>query len=166
MVEVRLGLMLKQQGQLDEAESLLRRTLGARERLFTSDHPATLGSYHHLGALLLERGDLEEAERRLQQAFEGRRSTLGWPSRATIESTVALAEALERQRRRHEAVELLEEGYAALATARGSGDPGAARLGMAAAAVYERWHESDPETGHDARAAEWRSRSAPPNPPG
>ena len=57
-----VGVMLQDQGRLEEAEVMYRRALEGRERLLGSDHPDTLSSVDNLGSLLADLGQLEEAE--------------------------------------------------------------------------------------------------------
>jgi len=73
----KLGVLLKQQGKLDEAESYLRETLDAARRVFGDDHPNTLTSFGNLGSLLADQGKLDEAEPYLRDALDGARRILG-----------------------------------------------------------------------------------------
>merc|ERR1719424_1980044 len=72
-----LGLLLKDQGDLDGAEALLREALEARRETLGDRHPNTLISINNLGLLLKKQGDLDGAEPLLREALEAQRETLG-----------------------------------------------------------------------------------------
>ena len=93
----RVGLMLKHQGRLEEAEIMYRRALEGRERLLGSEHPDTLGSVNNLGALLQNLGQLKEAEIMLRRALEGRERLLGSDHRNTLNSRGNLGLLLIKQ---------------------------------------------------------------------
>jgi hypothetical protein len=54
-------MLLKDQGQLEEAEPLLREALDGRRETLGDRHPATQNSISNLAGLLHAQGKLEEA---------------------------------------------------------------------------------------------------------
>ena len=57
-----LGLVLESQGRYEEAETMHRRALEAREKVLGPEHPDTLTSVSNLGSVLERQGKYEEAE--------------------------------------------------------------------------------------------------------
>eukprot|EP00808_Paulinella_micropora_P014366 g1766.t1 len=106
-----LGVFLKQQGKLAEAELLHRRTL-QEEKTLGAEHPSTLASVNNLGVLLYQQGKLAEAEVLYRRALQGRETTLGAGHPFTssvnnlgmlLEQQGKLAEAKSLKRRAQEA---------------------------------------------------------------
>ena len=81
-----LGYLLKQQGKLDEAESLLREAMEGRRRQLGDEHPVTLLSINHMGLLLHYQNRLDEAEPLYREALDGRRRVLGNDQVGTLTS--------------------------------------------------------------------------------
>ena len=92
-----LGLLLKEQGKLEEAEVLSRRALEGSERVLGVDHPDTLNSVNKLGSLLQDQGKLEEAEVLFRRALEGKERVLGVDHPHTLTSMYNLAGLLEQK---------------------------------------------------------------------
>jgi tetratricopeptide (TPR) repeat protein len=63
-----LGMLLEQTGELDEAETVLRRGLDGRRAFYGPDHPGYGFGLEPLAAVLLAKGDLPEAERLTDEA--------------------------------------------------------------------------------------------------
>jgi tetratricopeptide (TPR) repeat protein len=75
-----LASVLRDKGELFEAEGLYRRALDARERTLGADHADTLWSVNGLAQLLSDKGErreLNEAEALFQRALERRTTNLG-----------------------------------------------------------------------------------------
>ncbi len=81
-----LGMLLQDQGKLEEAEPLFREPLEARRETLGPRHPSTLASLNNLAMLLQDQGKLEEAEPLLREVAEGFRETLGPQHRNTLNS--------------------------------------------------------------------------------
>jgi tetratricopeptide (TPR) repeat protein len=101
-----LGNALRELGQLDPAEAVLRKARATREQLLGPDHPDTLTSMDNLALLYRERGRYDEAEPLFLQALEARRRTLGADHADTLASINNLA-GLYRDRGRYDETERL-----------------------------------------------------------
>ena len=73
----RVGLLLRDQGNLKEAESWLRRALEGSERTLGPDHPTTLCSINNYAGVLKSQGKITEAEVLYRRFLEGSERTLG-----------------------------------------------------------------------------------------
>ncbi len=72
-----MGMLLRWQGRLAEAEPYLRESLEKRRRLLGDEHPQTLASIVSLGLLLSDQGKYTEAQPYYRDALEKRRRVLG-----------------------------------------------------------------------------------------
>ena len=52
-----LGMLLKEQGKLEEAETMLRRNLEGESKISGANHQDTFNARGNLGLLLMKRGD-------------------------------------------------------------------------------------------------------------
>ncbi len=103
VAEVLAGLALSLHALDDpEAESIARRALELRQRLFEPDHPFLARSLGHLGRIV-RRNDPALAERLLEDALEHRLRLLGEPHAETAESLAELAALRAMQGRAAEA---------------------------------------------------------------
>ncbi|HET9315734.1 MAG TPA: CHAT domain-containing protein [Vicinamibacteria bacterium] len=108
----RLGDVLAERGELDEAEALYRQNLEQAER--SDQGPLVLADRHHaLGALSWRRGDVEAAERQFRAALELRRQVVP-DSMWLAESSHALGLVARQRGRRDDALTLFREAVAAL----------------------------------------------------
>jgi len=104
-----LGVLLRVQGKLDEAEPLLRGALEVRRRKLGDEHPSTLTSVGNLGNLLYSQGKLGEAEPLLREALDVNRRKLGNEHPETLVSIGNLGNLLYSQGKPHEAGPLYSE---------------------------------------------------------
>jgi tetratricopeptide (TPR) repeat protein len=72
-----LGLLLRDQGEYDESERLLRESLAMEQRLVGDKHPAMALALNNLALVLWRKGDLKEAESTYRQALAMQRELLG-----------------------------------------------------------------------------------------
>ncbi len=72
-----LGLMFRDQGDIQHAEALLRESLAMYRRLYDERHPEVAMSLNNLANVLQQKGDLDGAEATYSQALAMRRETLG-----------------------------------------------------------------------------------------
>jgi tetratricopeptide (TPR) repeat protein len=101
--EARLNL-----GQQDEAEPLLRESIGIREVQRGPDDPSIAYPLTTLGRLLQRRGDLDDADRALSRALELRQASPKIDRRLRAETEFALAR-LRRAQGRHDEAKALGE---------------------------------------------------------
>ncbi|KAL1503881.1 hypothetical protein AB1Y20_012344 [Prymnesium parvum] len=109
----KLGLMLLEQGKLEEAEPLLREAAEARRAALGDRHEETLSSINNLAGLLLEQGRREEAEGLYREALQARRETLGDRHESTLTTMSNLGSLLNDQGRLEEAAGLYREALEA-----------------------------------------------------
>ena len=64
-----LGMLLEDQGKLDEAAPLLQESLAIRKKVHGEEHPDVAGSLHTLALLLKKQGRAEEAAHMGRQAL-------------------------------------------------------------------------------------------------
>lgn len=88
---VKLALMLRSDGRIDEAADLMRETLASHEELFGPLDPRTGQVNHFLAAILYNRGDLEEARTQARRAYDALSLTAaGMPGVGVGESVMML----------------------------------------------------------------------------
>ena len=104
-----MGVLLRTQGKLIEAEPYCRDALEGRRRVLGDDHPETLMSINNMGLLLGSQGKYAEAEPYHREALEGRRRVLGGDHRDTLMSINNLGDLLWVQGNRIEAEPYLRE---------------------------------------------------------
>jgi len=66
-------LLLRDQGNLAEAEPLMREALDGRRHHLGNSHPDTLSSINNLAVLLQGQGKLAQAEPLMREVLDGRR---------------------------------------------------------------------------------------------
>ena len=93
----KIGVFLKDQGKLKEAEVFWRRALEGSERIRGPDHPDTLTVANNLGMLLCQQGQLSLAELFLRRSLEGGERTLGRDHPVTLSLVKSLGGLLYRQ---------------------------------------------------------------------
>ena len=113
VLQNQLGLLLNDQGKLDEAGGLFREALEARRATLGDRHPDTLDSINNLGMLLQDQGKLDEAGVLYREALEARRATLGDRHSDTLDSMNNLGTLLRAQGKLDEAGVLLREALEA-----------------------------------------------------
>ena len=70
-----LGMLLKQKGDLEQAEEHLKVALRMERSVYAgADHVNVAATLHELGMLLKQKGDLEQAEEHLKEALRMERS--------------------------------------------------------------------------------------------
>src|SRR5262249_29642392 len=103
-----LAGILKEEGKLDEAESLFRETLSLRRKILTPGNPLLVQSVNNLARLLYPKRNVPEAESLLREALEMQRK---FPAKqfAPGDSAFRLVQILLPKGQTNEAVELLRE---------------------------------------------------------
>ncbi|EAU30101.1 predicted protein [Aspergillus terreus NIH2624] len=93
----RCGWFLELQGAYEEAASMHRRALEAREKVLGREHSFTLTSVSHFGLVLSRQGKYEAAEAMHRRAVEGYEKVLGREHPFTLTSVNNLGSVLESQ---------------------------------------------------------------------
>ncbi|MDV9171026.1 tetratricopeptide repeat protein [Streptomyces sp. W16] len=117
------GRVLTALGHFDDAATLHRATLEAREALLGPEHPDTLDSAHALGISLYGLGRWADDELSMRRAADGRARALGVTHPDTIDSRGRLAETIGQQQRWDEARQLATENLAVSVRALGDDHP-------------------------------------------
>jgi serine/threonine protein kinase/tetratricopeptide (TPR) repeat protein len=92
-----MGVLLKNQGKLAEAENHLREALEKRRRVLGAEHRDTLITVNELAELLPSRGKTVEAEQLLRQSLESHRRVFGADDRDTLIALNELGFVLRQQ---------------------------------------------------------------------
>jgi tetratricopeptide (TPR) repeat protein len=92
-----LGLALRRQNKLDEAEDVLRRALAIAPRTLGERHPETLALMTNLVGVLSVREDFGEAETLARRVLELKRDVLGESHAETVICQSALGRVLCQQ---------------------------------------------------------------------
>ncbi len=94
-----LADVLRDLGQLDEAEAGIRAVLAARQRVLGPDHDETLASRGSLADVLHARGELTKAEAEIRAVLSARRRVLGRNHPDTLATRTNLAGVLHARGR-------------------------------------------------------------------
>ncbi|CAG7933712.1 unnamed protein product [Penicillium olsonii] len=116
-ISVNCGRYLLLRGTYEEADSMQRWALDAREKVLGREHPDTLTSVNNLGSVLDSQGKYEEAEAMHRWALEAREEVLGRDHPNTLTSANNLGLVLDRQGKYEEAEAIHRralEGYEAV----------------------------------------------------
>lgn len=103
-----LGLVYKDQGRLNEAESMYNHALQGTEKSLGSDNAATFSIIVNLGNLYRCQGRLKEAEAMLDHALQGQEKVHRPDSISTLETVGGLANLYRDQGRLQEAEAIYE----------------------------------------------------------
>ncbi|GMU81956.1 MAG: hypothetical protein AMXMBFR47_18270 [Planctomycetota bacterium] len=179
------GLLLSEQKQYVEADSILREVVTIREQTSGRESKAFASALASLGLSLLAQDKYAEVEPLLRECLEIRqkalrpdspdywflantRSMLGGAlvgqGAALIESNApaAIAKFIEAEPLLVEAGEWLTQNSDRIPE-----EFRAKRIRQALERIvrlYESWHATDPDKGHDGKAAEWRAKMQAPAP--
>jgi len=153
-----MGFLLQAQGRLIEAEPYYREALQRRRLTLGSDHSNTLISINNMGGLLRDLGQLEEADALGDEATRRGREVLGDGHWNVGVFLVQHARTLSAMGRHADAEARALEAYAVLRAALGENHERSRSAAEAIAGMYTAWHEAEPDAGHDAKAARWRTK--------
>lgn len=145
-------------GNTDEALVFFLEAVEGRRRVLGSDHTATLLSSANVGIALAEQGQLEEAEAIGVKAVEGLRRVLPAGHWRTGAALVAYGKTISLLKRYEKAEEALVEGQSMLEGQFGIAHQRTIKSIEYLVELYEAWHAAEPDAGHDAKAAEWRTK--------
>jgi tetratricopeptide (TPR) repeat protein len=98
-----LGNLLRDQGKLDEAETIWRETLRMRREVLGNAHADTQASVNNMGVILYMQGRLSEVEPYFLESLQTRRRVLGSDHKDTLSSLNNMGVLLQDQGKLSEA---------------------------------------------------------------
>lgn len=153
-----LGVILHSQQRYDDAMPHYERTLEIRRSNLGNLDPLTLFTINAMGVLLKDKDQLSAAEPYFTESLDGFRKALGDEHPSTVWSIQMMASLLTEQGRFAKALPLYDEWLAARMRTGGSTHPLTIEALQSLKEFHDMWHVSDPEAGHDLKAAEYKVR--------
>ncbi|MEM8835028.1 MAG: tetratricopeptide repeat protein [Planctomycetota bacterium] len=153
-----LALMLRREGRREDALPLYYDSLERRQRVFGVEHRRTLVAKHNLAMLLASMGDEEEAVRLYDGTVEAFVRTLGAGHTRTILAAHFYGAMLGRLDRMKESVHYLRWVHDRPEIEERFSRSFREAVLQDLVKVHTRWHELEPDAGHDAQAADWQIR--------
>lgn len=143
-----LALVYRRQRRYAEAQPLLERALGIREKVFGLQHEDTVGSLTNLAGLSHELGDNDRSEQLHRQVLDIKTEMHGWEHASTASSLCFLGHLCQAQRKFPEAEAFLQQSLEIRERVLGPDDPRTADnlLHLATLMTYqpERRAEAEP----------------------
>lgn len=156
-----MGFLLNLQGKPTKAELYLREALEKRRRVLGEQHPETLMSILSLASVLRIQGKQTEAMQLLAPAEAAARQAFTGGNAIRLSRFLAgLGRARASVEEFVDAEANLNEAYTIQDNALGVTEKDRADVLNGLVELYDAWHATEPNEGHDAKAAEWRSRIA------
>ncbi|TAH36565.1 MAG: serine/threonine protein kinase [Planctomycetota bacterium] len=152
------ALFLRQRGQLGDAELYYRQALDMWRRLAPNGHPWFAVALGNLGQLLEERGDYTAAESLYREGLAMRQRLQPTDHKGIGRIQLYLGRCLRKQERFEDAEPLLLQAESTLAAAGLSASDEFKKTLQALVDLYRSWEEAEPGSGHEQRAAEWKSK--------
>ncbi|HIA28168.1 MAG TPA: serine/threonine protein kinase [Planctomycetes bacterium] len=153
-----MGSLLFFRGKLVEAEPFFREALEGSRLNLGDDHPDTLSSISNMGRLLRDLGRLEEAEALVAEAVERARRVLPAGHSYLGNYLTNHSRTLVAMKRFDEAKPRALEAHAIFEAKLGSTHKRTNYALRVLVELYNRWHEAEPDAGHDRSAAEWQAK--------
>lgn len=153
-----MGMNLASQRRFDEAFPFFEEALETHRRTLGENHPMTLSSVNAMGGLLMNLRRYEEAEFYFLKAVEGRRRVLGNEHPYTFRTVHSLSTVLVAQEKFVEAEIYLQEILGSARRALGVDHRLTKETIKRLVTLHEKWHQSKPDAGHDAKAREFRQQ--------
>ncbi|WP_376690804.1 serine/threonine-protein kinase [Wenzhouxiangella sp. EGI_FJ10409] len=153
-----MGYLLEHTERPEEAERHYREAISISRRVRGDDHPNTLILMSNLAGLLHRMGRYDSAEAFAAEAVSGGRRSLDeghWYLAVFLNRHGQELAALDRY---EEAEAATLESYQIFVDALGAEHDRTEVVVESLADLYARWHEADPEAGHDDRLAHWQSQ--------
>ena len=156
-----MGRLLQAQGKLTEAEPYLREALESGRRVLGDDNRVTLISISILGDVFRGQGKPSEAIALMTPAEPAVRRVFSGGDTFWLGNFLT---ALGRCRAATAAFDVAEtnltEGYAILSDAESATANEREAVLTGFAELYDAWHAAELDQGHDAKAAQWRTKLA------
>ena len=154
----RMSYILFKQKKYDEAEPYCAERLALSRRLLGNDDPDTLSAMNMMGIILRIQGKYDEAESHYIECINARRRTLGDDHPDTLTTISNLAKLLMKQERYGEAVPIQLEVLVGQRRALGETHASSISSLKRVVSLFEAWHETKPDAGHDATAAKYQAQ--------
>jgi hypothetical protein len=106
-----LAELMKDGGNLTEAEELYRAGLEGRERILGKDHPETLNCMHDLSLVLEVKRKFRDAEFMFRDTLAAKEKVLGRSDPSTCQTAFSLADMLRKLNRHQEAIVLFSYAH-------------------------------------------------------
>jgi serine/threonine protein kinase len=156
-----MGFLLESQGRLTEAEPYYRESLGTARRVLGTEHATTLIAIVNLGRLLITQGrHVESLELLAPIEPAARKAFTGDNVRRLGSLLLSLGKARAAAGDLATAEANLLEAHALLLKARGPKHQETRASAEALASFYAGRHKASPGHGYDAKAAEWKQKTA------
>jgi serine/threonine protein kinase/Tfp pilus assembly protein PilF len=154
-----LGRLLIAQGNLIEAEPYCREAFERYRAVLGDEHPDSLVSRTVIGDLLRAQGKPAEAIGLLAPAESVVRRAFTGDNRLRVSRFLtALGRARAASSAFADAEANLREAHAIVAEAKAAMSADRAEVLTGLVELYDAWHVAEPHSGHDAQAAQWRSK--------
>ena len=151
-----LATLLRDQGKLDEAESMFRQAVAVAEHAWGADHTDTARIETNLGDLLARRGKLQESERRLRESLRARRKILPANHPDIFDSEARLGGVLAQEGRFQQAEPLLLSAWHGMENASAAPLPRKRLVLEKIVEMYTAWNRRAPNAGKGKLAADWK----------
>jgi Flp pilus assembly protein TadD len=157
-----LATLLRDEGKLDESESMFRQALAVAQHAWGADQTDTARIETNLGDLLAKRGKLAEAERLLREGLRSREKVLPPGHPDIFDSDAKLGGVLAQEGRFEAAEPLLLSAYHGLDDA-SVGHAASKRLALSKIVeMYTVWSRKEPNAEKTKLAAAWKTRQSKP----
>jgi non-specific serine/threonine protein kinase/serine/threonine-protein kinase len=158
-----MAALKRKLGDLAGSEAMYREAIERIRRAIGPDYPQLRVAIQGLADTLIAEKRDADAEVVLAGAEETFRRAAAKDDQGDLRTMlIILARTRASQRKFALAEANYKEAYDRFIAARGPTSKGAQASATELANLYATWHEVDPKAGHDAQAAEWRSRVKPP----
>ena len=148
---------------VDGAVDLFRRSHHWHRGRYGSNHQRTLGALVELGKAQEINGNIAEAKQHYREAHEGYRTNSGPESTAARNALNSLLRALIASGEWPEAEAYALEDFDTHLRTNGPDHATTRNACNRLIDLYEAWNETEPGSGHDAKAAQWREHLESPS---
>ena len=145
-----LAVLLKEKGEYEEAEQLLRQSIAMNRKLLGDEHPDLAWDLNSLALLLVKNGDCIGAVQLFREAIEIRLKTLPGGHWITSRTKSNLGKCLTKLKSFQEAESLLLECYMNLKEERGKSDKFTLETLNRIIALYKAWDKPEKVAEYEA----------------
>lgn len=152
--------LLSQRGLLEESEACFRDAVERCREMHGDGHEASLRLMYSFATILLLREKYDETEPLLVTVVQGQSDLFGPAHDATLGTERLLARVLIELGRFADADRLTLDTYARHVARFGKNDERSRAVAARIEDLYKRWHEAEPDGGHDLTYARWLAMTA------